>query len=66
MPADRTDEVTALENENERLKVSLRRCHALVAACRSKLAANSNGDYRPPYASDDRGEGQQQGAHGSE
>jgi hypothetical protein len=52
MPVDKTQEISALEGENERLKASLRRCRSLVAECRWKLAANANGNYRPPYASD--------------
>jgi hypothetical protein len=39
----------ALERENERLKSSLKRCHAMLDQYRSKMAANANGDYRPPY-----------------
>ncbi len=67
MPIERDDEVTALKYENAKLKVSLRRCQTLIVECRSKLAANSNAAYRPPYASDDRVEGQDsQGARGSE
>lgn len=55
---ERDDEVSALRNENANLKVSLGRCQPLVDDCFSKLAANSNGAYRPTYPSDDRVEGQ--------
>jgi hypothetical protein len=43
----------ALEPENRRLKNSLKRCHAMLDEYRSKVAANANGDYRPPYEADD-------------
>ncbi len=56
MPADRSDQMTNLENENARLKDNLRRCHALVDVCRSKLVANSNLDYPRYEQADDRRE----------
>jgi hypothetical protein len=43
----------ALERENNRLKSSLKRCRATLDEYRSKLAANANGDYRPPYKGED-------------
>jgi len=55
---ERADEAAALRKENERLKSSLRRCRKLVNEWRSKLAGNSNGDFRPPYEAEDRAAGQ--------
>jgi hypothetical protein len=43
----------ALEHENAKLRDSLKRCHAMLDDYRSKIAANANGDYRPPYESGD-------------
>ncbi len=66
MPADH-DEVAALRDEKRQLEIGLRRCRDLVNECRSSLAANANGDYRPPYQSDNRSERQQsRGARASE
>jgi hypothetical protein len=40
--ANREDEIAELKQMNSRLDESLRRCRALLADCKSKLAANSN------------------------
>lgn len=42
----------ALERENRRLRSSLKQCRATLEEYRTKLAANANGDYRPPYEFD--------------
>ena len=51
MPTDQLGQ-DGLEQENRRLKSSLSRCRAMLDEYRSKMAANANGDYRPPYDTD--------------
>jgi hypothetical protein len=54
----------ALERENAKLKNSLKRCHAMLDDYRSKMAANANADYRPPYEAGYEGTSRRSGEAG--